>query len=69
VAHAIVRRSEEELARERTRQRILFRQQLVRVSLDAYVARFVVAVLSEPHTREVHFCVAKEGQIRIVPLP
>jgi F-type H+-transporting ATPase subunit b len=35
VAHAIVRRSEEELARERTRQRILFRQQLVRISIDS----------------------------------
>jgi len=35
VAHAIVRRSEEELARERTRQRILFRQQLVKTAIDS----------------------------------
>jgi F-type H+-transporting ATPase subunit b len=35
LAHAIRRRSEEELARERTRQRILFRQQLVKTALDS----------------------------------
>lgn len=35
VARAILRRSEEELARERTRQRILFRQQLVKTALDS----------------------------------
>jgi len=34
-AHAIRRRSEEEIARERTRQRILFRQQLVKTALDS----------------------------------
>ena len=35
LARAIRRRSEEELARERTRQRILFRQQLVKTALDS----------------------------------
>jgi F0F1-type ATP synthase membrane subunit b/b' len=35
VAGAIRRRGEEEVARERTRQRILFRQQLVRTALDS----------------------------------
>lgn len=35
LAHAIRRRADEEQARERTRQRILFRQQLVRTTLDA----------------------------------
>ena len=35
LAHAIKRRSEEEIARERTRQRILFRQQLVKTALDS----------------------------------
>lgn len=34
-AEALRRRSEEELARERTRQRILLRQQLVAITLDA----------------------------------
>ena len=34
-AHAIRRRSEEEVARERTRQRIIFRQQLVKTALDS----------------------------------
>jgi F-type H+-transporting ATPase subunit b len=35
VAQAIGRRSQEEVARERTRQRILFRQQLVKTALDS----------------------------------
>ncbi len=35
LAQAIRRRSEEEIARERTRQRILFRQQLVKTTLDS----------------------------------
>lgn len=34
-----------------------------------FVARFVVAVLSQPHDWEGHFCVAKEGQLRVVPMP
>ena len=34
-AQAIRRRSEEEVSRERTRQRILFRQQLVKTALDS----------------------------------
>jgi F-type H+-transporting ATPase subunit b len=35
VAHAIRRRGEEEIARERTRQRILFRQQIVKTAMDS----------------------------------
>lgn len=35
LAQAVRRRSEEELARERTRQRILFRQELVKSTLDS----------------------------------
>lgn len=35
LAQAVRRRGEEELARERTRQRILFRQQLVKTALDS----------------------------------
>ena len=34
-ARAIRRRSEEEVARERTRQRILFRQQIVKTAIDS----------------------------------
>jgi hypothetical protein len=34
-----------------------------------YLARFVEAVLAQPITWEGHFCVAREGRIRVVPMP
>ncbi len=34
-----------------------------------YLARFVAAVLSQPITWEGHFCVAREGRMRVVPMP
>jgi predicted nuclease of predicted toxin-antitoxin system len=33
------------------------------------VARFVVAVLTQPIPWEGHFCVARDGRIRLIPLP
>jgi hypothetical protein len=40
-----------------------------RLSSPDYVARFIVAVLSEPIAWEGNFCVAQEGRIRVTPLP
>lgn len=34
-----------------------------------YLARFVSAVLSQPTTWRGHFTVAREGRIRVIPLP
>ena len=34
-----------------------------------YVAQFAAAVLSQSVTWEGHFCVAREGQMRVTPLP
>jgi predicted nuclease of predicted toxin-antitoxin system len=34
-----------------------------------FVAQFAVAVLSQPIVWEGHFCVAREGRLRVVPLP
>jgi hypothetical protein len=34
-----------------------------------YLARFVTAVLAQPVTWEGHFCVAREGRMRVVPMP
>ena len=34
-----------------------------------YLARFALAILTQPVTWEGHFCVAREGRIRLVPLP
>ncbi len=33
------------------------------------LARFVAAVLAQPITWEGHFCVAREGRVRVVPMP
>jgi predicted nuclease of predicted toxin-antitoxin system len=34
-----------------------------------YLARFVAAVLAGPVAWEGHFCVAREGRMRVVPMP
>jgi predicted nuclease of predicted toxin-antitoxin system len=34
-----------------------------------YLARFALAVLSQPVTWEGCFCVAREGRMRVVPMP
>jgi len=52
LAQAIRRRADEELARERTRQRILFRQQLVRTALDSAESA-VRKVTDEPVQRKL----------------
>jgi predicted nuclease of predicted toxin-antitoxin system len=39
-----------------------------RLRSPAYLAEFLVAVLSEPIEWTGHFSVAKEGKIRVVPL-
>ena len=34
-----------------------------------YLARFTMAVLTQPLTWEGFFCVAREGRLRVVPMP
>jgi predicted nuclease of predicted toxin-antitoxin system len=45
---------------------VLFRP---RLRSPAYLARLVVAVLTQSRTWEGHFCVASDSRIRVVPLP
>jgi len=40
-----------------------------RLRSPALVARFAVAVLTQPITWEGNFSVAREGQLRVIPLP
>lgn len=40
-----------------------------RLRSPAFLAKFVVAVLSQPITWQGHFAVAQEGSTRVVPLP
>jgi predicted nuclease of predicted toxin-antitoxin system len=40
-----------------------------RLRSPAFLATFTVAVLNQSVTWEGHFCVARDGRLRVVPLP
>lgn len=40
-----------------------------RLRSPAFLSQFLVAVLNQPMTWENHFAVAREGRLRILPLP